>query len=235
MFLSWRHLHTVSYVCLRVRRARNCASNQWGVNATTYDLLLSNCRPCPVNMVTSTNATAYPNSASYYVNNGDGTGGFTSKWACVTRPGYGFNGTVGRGFSYPCAKGDYNSGDNWSVCTQCGYGLTTLAAGAGVRFSDCGTAPGFGWNGTSIIQCPKGECHSMIRVQQLQLAQLGQSDWQAAVWLRPPHWCADVTPAPACTQASMQRKAALGLDTCVRVSFAHLHRYSRFSLTTATD
>jgi hypothetical protein len=152
-------------------RARNCVSNQWGVNATTYDLLLSNCRSCPVNMVTSTNATAYPNSASYYTNNGDGTGGFTSKWACVTRPGYGFNGTVGRGFSYPCPKGEYNSGDNWSGCTQCGYGLTTAAAGAGVRFSDCGTAPGFGWNGTAIVQCPKGECGRVHQQQQQQQQQ----------------------------------------------------------------
>lgn len=223
-------MHAVSVsVCVCVcHRARNCVTNQFGVNATTYNLLLSNCRSCPVNMITSTNATGFPNSASYYVNNGDGTGGFTDKLACVTRPGYGFNGTVGRGFSSPCPKGQYNSGDNWSGCTQCGYGLTTAAVGAGVRFSDCTTAPGFGWNGTSIIQCPKGEC---MRVQQ-QLAQLSQSDWQAAVMLRPhpSHWCADVTSGAACAQAPMHRKAAFRLDTYVHVSFAPLHRYTQFSL-----
>jgi predicted RNA-binding Zn-ribbon protein involved in translation (DUF1610 family) len=137
-------------------RARNCISDNWGVNATTYNLTLMNCRNCPINMITSTNAATNPNSASYYVSNGDGTGGFSSKWACVTRAGYGFNGTVGQGFSYPCALGSYNAGDNWNTCTSCGYGLTTAAQGAGVTFANCGTAPGFGWNGSAIVQCPIG-------------------------------------------------------------------------------
>lgn len=106
-------------------------------------------------MVTSSDEVTYPNSASRYVDNGDGTRGFTSKWACVTRPGWGFNGR----WSFPCEKGSFNSGDNWYDCTPCpGIGQTTAAAGAGVKVSDCGTAPGYGFQAGAIAACPIGEC-----------------------------------------------------------------------------
>jgi len=52
--------------------------------------------------------------------------------------------------------------DTYITCTACGFGLTTLGPGLGVRESSCGIAPGHGWGMTqyfnmSIIQCPVGE------------------------------------------------------------------------------
>lgn len=140
-------------------RARNCVDNNWGVNSTTFGQNISNCNSCPLNMVTSTNRTGYPNSASYYVDNGDGrTGGFTSKFACVNRPGYGFNGR----WSFPCDKGSFNNEDNWSDCTVCGSGLTTIAAGQGVTSADCGIAPGYGFHSSAIVLCPQGMSCTML-------------------------------------------------------------------------
>lgn len=135
-------------------RARNCMNNNWGVNVTSFGLNIINCRACPLNMVTSTNRAINPTSASYYVDNGDGrTGGFVSKWACVNQAGYGFNGM----WSFQCPLGTYNSGDNWSDCTVCGFGLTTTDLGAGVQSTDCGIAPGFGFHDNIVVSCPVGE------------------------------------------------------------------------------
>jgi hypothetical protein len=104
-------------------------------------------------MVTSTDSAAYPNSARSYVDNGDGrTSGFVSKFACVNRPGYGFDGR----WSFPCPLGKYNAGDNWSDCTICGFGLTTTAPGAGVTFANCGIGPGYGYHGSAVVDCPVG-------------------------------------------------------------------------------
>lgn len=112
-------------------------------------------------MVTSTNETAFPRSASQFVDNGDGlTGGFISKWACVTRPGFGFNNR----WSFPCPLGSYNAGDNWSNCTECGTGLTTIALGAGVTAADCGIAPGYGFLSNTVALCPQGvSCRERIQ------------------------------------------------------------------------
>jgi hypothetical protein len=61
-----------------VCRSRNCNTDNWGVNTATYGLALRNCQACPLGMVTSSNSTTYPISSSYFVDNGDGTGGFIS-------------------------------------------------------------------------------------------------------------------------------------------------------------
>lgn len=145
-------------------RARNCINDNFGVNATTYGLSLANCRACPLNMVTSTDRSAYPRSSSYYVDNNDGRSfGFISKWACVNRPGYGFNGR----WSLPCPLGAYNSQDNHDDCTQCGTGLTTAAPGAGVTFANCGIAAGYGYHSNAITLCPTGKWRVTSRAHAL--------------------------------------------------------------------
>lgn len=60
-------------------------------------------------MVTSKDKVNYPNSASHYVSNGDGTGGFVDQAACVTQDGYGVS---GRG-AQPCDQGKYNKHDSY--------------------------------------------------------------------------------------------------------------------------
>lgn len=67
-------------------RARNCDSNSYGVANKTYGLTPAACRDCPTGQV-ATRAPGYPVSASYYVDNGDGTGGFISVKACVNLAG----------------------------------------------------------------------------------------------------------------------------------------------------
>ena len=91
-------------------------------------------------MVTSKEAATYPKSASFYVDNGDGTGGFVNVKACVTQAGYGYSSRQAE----PCAQGTYNDKDTWSTCTACPYGTTTAGPGLGVTAADCKLAPGFG-------------------------------------------------------------------------------------------
>lgn len=70
---------------------------------------VSTMQSCPFGMVASRNATGFPTSASYYFDNGDGTGGFTDVLACVTQDGYGVG---GRG-AQPCDQGKYNRKDTY--------------------------------------------------------------------------------------------------------------------------
>ena len=97
---------------------------------------------------------SYPNSASFFVRNGDAEG-FTSELACVNIDGYGYDSR----FSQPCRKGWYNAHDTRGLCTQCPYGLTTAGVGVGANSSDCGIAPGFGYLATvgAVMPCPIGE------------------------------------------------------------------------------
>jgi hypothetical protein len=119
---------------------------------TTFDLDIRNCQDC-VGLVTSSNSTSYPVSSSYYVNNGDGTGGFISPLACVTQPGFGVYGNRG----LPCPKGTYNAQDNYNECTACPAPLTTPGLGAGVTVADCGAPAGHGYHSGAVGLCPVGE------------------------------------------------------------------------------
>lgn len=67
-------------------RAKNCDVDSYGVTNKTYGLSPAACRDCPSGQVATT-APGYPNSASYFVNNSDGTYGFISVKACVNKPG----------------------------------------------------------------------------------------------------------------------------------------------------
>jgi len=120
-------------------------------------LYLLCCRACPLNQITSSDATSYPNSASHYVNN-NGAGGFTSEAACVNQDGYG----VAMRVSSPCAEGFYNARDTRGPCRQCPPGTTTKGVGLGKTLADCGLMPGFGfWEG-AIRPCPPGGVCGLI-------------------------------------------------------------------------
>lgn len=125
-------------------RAVNCSSNNYGVANTTYGLSASPCRDCPANLVTSGDlSTTYKNGAI----------GFYSPLACVTQPGYGYNGRA----SYQCRAGSYNAGNNYAACQECGEGKTTAdLAASQVSVSDCLIATGYGYHNSQIQPCPVG-------------------------------------------------------------------------------
>jgi hypothetical protein len=99
-------------------------------------------------------ASTYPNSAQFYVKNGDAEG-FADVRSCVTTDGYGYN---GRG-AQACDVGTYNGKDNWDSCKPCPYGYTTAGLGRGVSLASCGVAAGFGYSvqQQSVVPCPMGE------------------------------------------------------------------------------
>lgn len=106
-------------------------------------------------MVAINNAT-YSQSALYWTNATDGSAyGFTSPLACVTINGYGYNSRVAQA----CEKGYYNALNNREDCKPCGYGLTTAGVGLGFVEGDCGIAPGFGYDGSTIREC---ECVRLL-------------------------------------------------------------------------
>jgi hypothetical protein len=72
--------------------AKNCDANSYGVKSVLYGRVVMPCRECPAGMVTSKDAATFPNSASHYADNGDGTGGFTDPRACVSQAGWGYSG-----------------------------------------------------------------------------------------------------------------------------------------------
>lgn len=116
-------------------------------------------RPCPTGMVASNNSGAYPTSASWWADNGDGTRGFYSVKACVTQPGYGYNSRV----AAPCPVGSFNQKDNYGSCTRCPVvGTTTAGVGAGVTAADCGVAAGYGSDSGSIAPCAVGQLLMLV-------------------------------------------------------------------------
>jgi hypothetical protein len=111
-------------------------------------------------MVTSSDAAAYPNSASFFVDNKDGTRGFVDPKACVTKAGFGYSSRSAEA----CPKGWYNQKDTWDICKICPYGSTTAGVGEGVTVADCKLAPGFGFHSNQILACPVGECCTGLRL-----------------------------------------------------------------------
>ena len=116
-------------------------------------LLLLLRRPCPSGMVASNDSALYPNSSSYWADNGDGTRGFTSERACVTQDGYGYSARI----ASPCPVGTYNPRDTYSSCSTCLTGLTTSGVGAGRTIADCGLAAGYGFHSGAVTACPLGK------------------------------------------------------------------------------
>lgn len=141
-------------------RAVNCDTNSFGVADATYGLAASPCRDCPAGMQTSTSLAS---SVAYWVSDGNGKQGFTSPMACVTLPGYGYNGRV----ASKCPAGSWNAGGNYAGCTSCPVGLSTADdASSQVSSSNCTVAVGFGFHNNVVMPCPVGECRSSRKTQQ---------------------------------------------------------------------
>lgn len=136
--------------------AVNCSSNSYGVANTTYGLGAYPCRDCPAGMQTS---VSLPSSAAFYFSEGD-VAGFTNPMACVTKPGYGYNGRV----ATACPAGSYNAAGNYGTCTKCAAGFSTPAnPEQQVSVDNCAVAQGFGLADGAIVPCPVGECHCCLR------------------------------------------------------------------------
>ncbi len=144
--------------------------NSYGVAGDkVYGLAQTPCKLCPANMVVTTSTP----SSNYSVTGAN----FWDPLACVTKPGYGYDGRV----SSLCAKGWYNEGNNYLACTQCAYGLTTDVPNVeGTNTdaeADCQAAPGFGnYNGT-MQQCPAGTYNDVWRAKTLACKPCTGSSW----------------------------------------------------------
>jgi hypothetical protein len=136
-----------------VFQARNCDSNSYGVSKISYGRTVFPCRECANNMITSTDKINFPNSASHFVDNGDGIRGFVNVNACVTRAGFGYASRQ----SDMCAEGTYNDKDSYDICKPCPFGTTTAGVGLGVTVDDCKLARGFGFHDGRIGNCPVGK------------------------------------------------------------------------------
>lgn len=83
----------------------------------------------------------------------------TSADQCITKPGYGFDGT----YTLLCAPDTYSEGYSREDCVSCGDGLHTLDAGA-TSAADCLARAGwFKWQATDNVQhpCPVGSYSAM--------------------------------------------------------------------------
>jgi hypothetical protein len=130
--------------------AVNCSNNSYGVANITYGLGAYPCRECPAGMQTS---VSLPNSFAFYFSEGD-VAGFTNPMACVTKPGYGYNGRV----ATACPAGSYNDAGNYGTCTKCLAGFSTPAnPEQQVSGANCAVAQGYGFHDGAIVPCPVGE------------------------------------------------------------------------------
>jgi hypothetical protein len=90
-------------------KARNCGNgdsnvaNSYGVAGKVYGLAQNPCKLCPAGTKADTSLGA---TNAYKAANG-----FWNPLACVTRPGYGWDGRV----ATLCAKGWYNEGNNYKA------------------------------------------------------------------------------------------------------------------------
>jgi hypothetical protein len=128
----------------------NCATNNYGAASATFGLAALPCRDCPAGMQTSVGLTS---SALYWATDGAGSQGFTSPMACVTKPGFGYNGRVAN----KCPAGSYNAEGNYGTCTKCPVGLSTPNTAADqVSLSNCTVAKGYGYANNVVQPCPVG-------------------------------------------------------------------------------
>jgi hypothetical protein len=149
-------------------RAVNCDTNSYGAANITFGLVSSPCRACPAGMVAS---TSLPGSAAFWASDGAGKQGFTSPMACLTRPGFGYNGRV----AAKCPVGSYNTGGNQLPCTRCAEGLSTPDnATAQVSEANCTLAAGFGFHHGAILPCPVGESNSQCLPMDLPASSIQQ-------------------------------------------------------------
>lgn len=147
-----------------------CDANNYGASGDKFGLEAAPCTACPNNMVTikPTGNPSFPAPSSPpFYSDADGIagcdGGFTDPKACVTKPGYGYDGRI----SYKCPPGSFNEGGNRKACQQCPYGRTTTdIATQQTSEANYGIAPGFGFHDGAIVLCPIGEllCQNAMHV-----------------------------------------------------------------------
>jgi len=134
--------------------ASNCDFNNYGAPNITYGLSAFPCRDCSVGMVAN---TVYAGSAAYFRvdnNTSPARGGFVSPMACVTQPGFGYNGRT----ASKCPVGTYNPPGTLTSCAKCAFGLSTRDdAESQVSAGNCTLAAGFGFHSNSIVPCPIGK------------------------------------------------------------------------------
>lgn len=131
--------------------AVNCDNNSYGVGNITGGLAANPCRECPIGMHTSRDI---PANGAYWASDAAGKQGFTSPLACVTKPGFGFNGLS----AVKCPVGYCNPPGNYQPCRRCPVGLSTPDdAASQVSQDNCTLGPGYGLHGNRIIECPVGE------------------------------------------------------------------------------
>ncbi|WIA29475.1 hypothetical protein OEZ86_011976 [Tetradesmus obliquus] len=118
-------------------KAVTCGSNQFGASGdapddVSYGLGVQICHDCPTGTVTVDATTAASNPDKYRYDTSSGA--FYSPDACITLPGYQYNGNS----ATPCPKGWYNPavGDSASKCIECPDGTTT-AGTASKSIDDC--------------------------------------------------------------------------------------------------
>lgn len=150
----------------------SCSGNNYGAVNASYGQGINPCRDCPNGMrtIAGANYSAISGLLSGPTDHfrDAATGGFYDPRACLTLPGYGYNGRV----ATRCQQGYWNSGWNHDSCTKCPYGLTTKdpsAAGFDVaqdqnELSDCHIAPGFGYEDGVVKVCPVGKFNSEVRL-----------------------------------------------------------------------
>eukprot|EP00775_Hariotina_reticulata_P013565 gene13565-13691_t len=106
--------------------ARPCnGSIEYGYPRKLFGWSNAPCNLCsPGKMTVTSDSRADPD---LFVSADDGSTLAISAAACVTLPGYGFDGTIE---AQRCSQGTYNEGGNRSPCTRCEEGFTTLDSGA---------------------------------------------------------------------------------------------------------
>ncbi|WIA10380.1 hypothetical protein OEZ85_010572 [Tetradesmus obliquus] len=174
--LKGQGMYYVSSGTSMVYKAKDCGvtggvANSYGVTDKVYGLAQTPCKLCPAGtQVSATLAASDPPGYGAYL----ATKGFFNPLACVTKPGYGWDGRV----ATPCPRGWYNGGDNYKACTQCDYGLTT-ANPESTSIGACLSAPGFGKYDLKMMQCPAGTFNSDIKTP---VACTACNDYKANTW-----------------------------------------------------
>ncbi|WIA29469.1 hypothetical protein OEZ86_011970 [Tetradesmus obliquus] len=126
-----------SNVSKPIYMAVTCDTNNYGTNGTDQGILMkltvTECKTCPKYTTTMdrTTATNFPTRYFYDTT----TGGFYDPLACLTQPGYSFDGYQ----ATPCPKGEYNDaiGDDANKCSVCPIDGTTTYSEGSQSAADC--------------------------------------------------------------------------------------------------
>jgi hypothetical protein len=126
--------------------AEICNSTSYDAsNSTAWGLQPRPCTACPTNMVTSCSAVSIVTQraaceADLALYRNSGSGGFVSRSACKTLPGYGWSGGAAAAL---CAVGTFSVGGHNSSCTSCNNEPANFLQSAGMtaqaQCTNCGS------------------------------------------------------------------------------------------------